>query len=179
MTTTTAKMTIEELLPMVRLANIQKISSFAERYGDKPIIGALLNSGVGNEIIGSVIFFRIDYQLILKCELVDEKDTMGVLSSSVVVAYETSAPAHPQWKESASILEAMATLAGHPYLRQSISLLASELNFPSVTIGLLRRGSSMAESVVIGDRVFPFTVTPYEGEQQRTVQVEAKPTYPL
>lgn len=179
MTTTTSKLTLQELLPMVRLANIQKIANSAERYGDKPIIGAQLNSGVGHEIIGSLIYFRIDYQLILKCDPVDDTDTMGVLSSSVVIAYETSTPAHSQWEESASILESMALLAGHPYLRQSISLLASELNFPNVTIGLIRFGSSMAESVVIGDKVFPFTVTPYKGELEKEVKSEAEMTSPL
>ena len=166
MTSTITKMTLEELLPIIKLTNIQKIANFAERYGDKPLTGAQLDSGIGQEIIGSTVFFRIDYQLTLKCEPVEGIEIMGVLRSGVVVAYEISTPDHPQWQESASILEPMATLAGHPYLRQSISFLASELNFPNITIGLLRYGSNMAESVVIGDKSFPFAVSAFETTQK-------------
>ena len=52
----------------------------------------------------------------------------------------------------------MAWLAGHPYLRQSISLMTAELNFPNITLGLLRLGATVPDSVTIADRVYPFNL---------------------
>jgi hypothetical protein len=151
---------IEELIPLIRGINIQKIASASERFSERLPIGAQLNTGMGHEIIENAIHFRIDYQLILKCEPFEGGDVVGNLQSSVVVAYQTDNPPHELWTASAPSLTSMAAIAGHPYLRQSISLLASELSFPNVTIGLLKLGSSLADSVTIADRLYPFSTSP-------------------
>jgi hypothetical protein len=150
----------DELIPLIRGITIQKISSSSERFNERQPIGAQLNTGMGHEMTDNAIHFRIDYQLILKCEPLDGADVVGILQSSVVVAYQTDNPPHTLWTDAAHQLNQMAAIAGHPYLRQSISLQASELSFPNITIGILKYGSSLAESVTIGDRLYPFAIEP-------------------
>ena len=165
MTDTPQILKIEELIPLIRGVNIQKIASSSERLSERLPIGAQLNTGMGHEILDNAIHFRIDYQLILKCEPFEGGDVVGNLQSSVMVGYQTDDPPHELWAISAPALTSMAAIAGHPYLRQSISLLASELSFPNVTIGLLRHGSTLADSVTIADRLYPFSTAPAETAQ--------------
>ena len=163
------ELTLEELVPLIRAMRIQKIQTASEKFNDKMPSGAQLNTGISHEVLGNSIHFRIDYQLILQGTPDDRDDEVGNLQSSVVVTYLTDEPPHEKWERSAPLLSSMASRAGHPYLRQSISLLASELSFPSVTIGLLRYGSNLPESVSIADRAYPFSLTPPLNTQQAEV----------
>lgn len=171
MTENSGSLSVEELIPLIRAISIQKIAASSERYSEKQPIGAQLNSGMGFEVLENSIHFRINYQLRLKGEPSDSGEVVGDLQSSVVVAYVTDNPPHELWANSAPALASMAALAGHPYLRQSISLQASELSFPNVTIGLLKLGSTLADSVTIADRVYPFTTAPID-DAQEVVEVD-------
>ncbi len=159
MTPTSGNLTIEQLLPLIRAMSVQKIANSSERLLEHLPTGASLSTGISHEVIENSIHFRIDYQLLLKGSPEDPEETIGIFKSSVVVAYLTDNPPHEFWSTSAPpLLNSMAWLAGHPYLRQSISLMTAELNFPNITLGLLRLGATVPDSVTIADRVYPFNL---------------------
>lgn len=149
---------IQELIQILRLANIAIRDLAAERHSDLPITGAHLTTGIANAIIENTINYKIDYELLLNhAQPEKEVEIVGSLRTSVIVTYEVSNPPRPGWENGAPLIASMATLAGHPYLRQTIATMAGTLNFPNLTLGLVRYGSTLAETVTVGDRVYSFT----------------------
>lgn len=158
----------EELIGIIRLAHVYKLQLRAERFSALEISGAQLTCGIATAVEGNTINYKIDYHLILNHTLPESESQMaGDLGASVIVAYEVVNPPRTGWEESVPLIASMAVLTGHPYLRQTIASLAAELAFPSVTLGLVRYGSTYAESVTVGDRVFNFADgVVVEGEDQ-------------
>ena len=168
MTSAIEDYSIQELVNILHMANISTLELSGERFSNLPITGARLTTGIANAINESTVNFKIDYQLFLNGAEVDKEiKVVGSLRTSVVVTYTVVNPPKPGWEEGVPQIASMATLAGHPYLRQTLAFMAGNLNFPNVTLGLVRYGSTLPESVTVGDRVYTFN--PEEAQQEDEV----------
>ena len=159
--------TPEELIGCLRLINISKSRIHSEKLTDIPINGVQFTAEIANAIDSNTLKFKIAYKLRLlsgplntgetNAESVEpEPSDVGILEATAIVTYQVVNPPRPGWEKSIMIASGLAIMSAHPYLREAIANAAQTIDYPPITLGLLRAGMMTPESVAVGQRVYPF-----------------------
>ena len=159
--------TPEELIGCLRLANVPKSRLHAEKLSDIPVNGVQFTAEIAFATDPQIIRFKIGYRLRLlsgplKAEPTDVESAesqptdVGILEATVVIVYQIVDPPRPGWEKSAQIAGGLAIMSAHPYLRDTIASSAASIDFPPITLGLLRAGAMTPESVAVAQRVYQF-----------------------
>jgi hypothetical protein len=77
-----------------------------------------------------------------------EPTDVGILEATVVIVYQIVDPPRPGWEKSAQIAGGLAIMSAHPYLRDAIASSASSIDFPPITLGLLRAGAMTISAIL-------------------------------
>lgn len=169
--------TPEELIGCLRLISISKSQLHAEKLSDIPVNGVQFTAEIANATEPDSLKFKIAYKLRLLSgplktgttnvetaqqepndveALEQEPSDVGLLEVTAIVIYQVVNPPRPGWEEAIMLASGIAIMAAHPYLREAIASSAQSIDYPPITLGLLRAGIMTPESVAVGQRVYPF-----------------------
>ena len=177
MTDIQAPYTPEELIGCLRLINISKSHLHAEKLSDISVNGVQFTAEIANATEPNSLKFKIAYKLRLlsgplktgttnvetpqqepsDVEVGEQEPTdVGSLEATAIVIYQVVNPPRPGWEGAIMLASGLAIMAAHPYLREAIASSAQSMDYPPITLGLLRAGVMTPESVAIGQRVYSF-----------------------
>lgn len=132
----------------LRLDVIVGTKVYAERFATGPVDDVILDVDRQYAIDVPRVVYRTTYALSVK----SEGTVLASLASTVDAVYVVDGQFTAEELDArAPAAIEMVGLSVHPYLRQSIAVLADSIGLPTTTVGLMRRGGFMPETVVVGE----------------------------
>lgn len=153
-----------EVLSQMTLVNVLCRASEVQRESNGPADSARVDFSFGFGVQENQVVVEVKQDLNI---FAIEQSPFVSLSGAFLVAY-----ALPDAEslllgneELQSKITRYAHMAAHPYLRALTTDLANQVGVPGVTLGFLRLGVELPESLTVGEKLFTFNASDVKAEE--------------